>query len=313
MIPKTEPVENNPRSTSPLSVDAIVRDLSILEKSFISSRERGQNQLNIMQTKVKRLEFENSKCQTELEDMKSKIKLLEEQNSKLKSDLEASDLDKNLYYNQYQENGREFREAKITIGKLKKEVQELKIENQSLISKGSSNLTTLTDSNNDDNDVTQNMCGVVDDAPEWTRSKLTGQQKRKSGSESENEDIPKFKKPCLEPINLSWNCNICFGHSKFYTKAQLQDHIKQEHPLRAWFCERCPFTASKKSGLIKHQKLHTANELKFKDTENASKCKLCNVWFPPGSSLANHNKLYHCSSKDDVNDEKGTIDLGTSS
>ena len=343
MIPKTEPAEHIPKSTSPLSMDTIVRDLRSLEKSLISSRERSQNQLNIMHTKVNRLEFENSKSQAELEDKKSKIKLLEEQNLKLKSDLEASELDKILA-------SRRSREAMINISKLEKEVHELKIENESLktemilfksskLANRSSNLISLTDSDNDENDVT-NFGDVVDDAPDWTRSKLSGndqtsdgasndephentkdqksprQQKRKSRSESESENIPKSKKPCPMPTSLvfsSWNCIICSEPSKFNTKSQLQDHIKQQHPLRAWFCERCPFTASKKSGLTKHQKLHTTNELQFKDTENANKCNLCNVWFPPGSALTNHYKLYHCSNKDGVRDEKGTTDLGTSS
>ena len=63
-----------------------------------------------MKTRVIKLEFENSAYQSELDEMKSKVIFLEEQNSKLKSDLEASELDKNLYYNQYQENGRMVRE-----------------------------------------------------------------------------------------------------------------------------------------------------------------------------------------------------------
>ena len=124
MIPKTEPAEHIPKSTLPLSMDSIVKDLRSLEKSFISSRERGQNQLNIMQANVKRLELEDSKSKTELKDMKSKIKLLEEENSKLKSDLEESDMHK-----------RELAAEKIClIGKndeLKKEVQELKMRNES--------------------------------------------------------------------------------------------------------------------------------------------------------------------------------------
>ena len=124
MIPKTEPAENMPKSTSPLSIDSIVKDLRSLEKSFISSREKGQNHLNIMETNVKKLEFENSKSKTELEDMKLKIKLFEEQNSELKSDLEESDMHK-----------RELAAEKIClIGKndeLKKEVQELKMRNES--------------------------------------------------------------------------------------------------------------------------------------------------------------------------------------
>merc|ERR1711911_216977 len=92
-----------------------------------------------MQTKVKRLEFENSAAKSELEGMKSKISLLEDQNSKLKSDLKASDLNENLYYNQCEENGRMVRELEaenasftININKLKKEVQELKLKNKFL-------------------------------------------------------------------------------------------------------------------------------------------------------------------------------------
>ena len=122
MIPKTEPAENIPKSTPPLSMDSIVKDLRILEKSFSSSRERDQNQLNIMQTNVKRLEFENSKSKTELEDMKSKIKLLEEQNSKLKSDLEESDMHKRGL-------AAEKTHFISKCNKLKKKVKELTMEN----------------------------------------------------------------------------------------------------------------------------------------------------------------------------------------
>ena len=249
MIPKTEPAENIPKSTPPPSMDSIVRDLRSLEKSFISSKERGQNQLNIMQTKVKRLEFENSAAKSELEDMKSKISLLEDRNSKLESDLKASDLKKNLYNNQFQENGRMVRELEavnasftIKINKLKKESQELKLKNKFLkaemkllrtskleseISKSeisdesnrSANANKSGDSISDDPDI-KRFGDVVDEAPEWTQSKLSSdeetsnetsndelhktmqdqksprQQKRKSRSEDENENLSKSKKSC---------------------------------------------------------------------------------------------------------------------
>ena len=214
MIPKTEPAENIPKSTPPPSMDSIVRDLRSLEKSFISSKERGQNQLNIMQTKVKRLEFENSAAKSELEDMKSKISLLEDRNSKLESDLKASDLKKNLYNNQFQENGRMVRELEavnasftIKINKLKKESQELKLKNKFLkaemkllrtsklaseISKlensdgsnRSANVNKSGDSVSDDPDIT--FSGDVDDeVPEWTRSKLS------SDEETSNDELHK--------------------------------------------------------------------------------------------------------------------------
>ena len=346
MFPKTEPAENIPKSTPPPSMDSIVRDLRSLEKYFISSKERGQNQLNIMQTKVKRLEFENSAAKSELEDMKSKISLLEDQNSKLKSDLKASDLNENLYYNQCEENGRMVRELEaenasftININKLKKEVQELKLKNKFLkaemkllrtskleseISKSensdgsnrSTNVNKSGDSVSADPDITH-FGDVVDEAPEWTRSKLSAddetsneasndelhktmqeqkssrQQKRKSRSEDESENLPKSKKPCPAPIDPLWNCGLCFGRWKFNTKTELKDHIKLEHPLRNKFCLRCPYTASKRSNLRKHVKLHAINEQRFKDTENADHCNLCHVWFPPGSALTNHNILYH--------------------
>ena len=219
MIPKTEPAENIQKSTPPQSVDAIVRDLRILEKSFISSRESGYNELKIVQTKVKTLEFENSAVKSELEDMKSKIRLLEGQNSKLKSDLEASDYYKNLYYNQYLENGREFPGATITINKLKQENAFLKRKGYRWGFYGLDG----DDSGSNYPDVT-NFGDVVDNAPEWTRSKLSGddetsndeshkkmddqipsgQQKRKLRSESESENLPKSKKSRSAPIMLKY-------------------------------------------------------------------------------------------------------------
>ena len=225
MIPKTEPAENIQKSTPPQSVDAIVRDLRILEKSFISSRESGYNELKIVQTKVKTLEFENSAVKSELEDMKSKIRLLEGQNSKLKSDLEASDYYKNLYYNQYLENGREFPGATITINKLKQENAFLKRNRarRGFKEPKSEKLNAAGDSGSYNPDVT-NFGDVVDNAPECTRSKLSGddetsndeshkkmddqipsgQQKRKLRSESESENLPKSKKSRSAPIMLKY-------------------------------------------------------------------------------------------------------------
>ena len=142
MIPKTEPADNMPISTSPLSMDSIVKDLRSLEKSFISSRERGQNQLNIMQANVKSLDLENSKSKTELENMKSKIKLLEEQNSKLKSDLEESD----MYKRGLVAEKTHFISNR---NKLKKKVKELTMENNwlktELLIQKSSKLDEITD------------------------------------------------------------------------------------------------------------------------------------------------------------------------
>ena len=227
MIPKTEPAENIPKSTSPPSMESIVRDLRRLEKSFISGRERSKNELQTMQTRATRLEFENSKSQTVLEEMKSKIRLLEDQNSKLKSDLEASELDKNLYYNQYQENGRMVRELEAAntsftnnITKLKKEVQELKLKNKFLKAE-----MKLLQTSGLESEKPKPEKSDESNAPEWTRSKLSAgdetsdetsneelnkkmkdskssrQSKRKSRSETENENLPKSKKSCPAPVN----------------------------------------------------------------------------------------------------------------
>ena len=374
MIPKTEPSENIPKSSSPLSLDSIVKDLKSLEKSLVSDKERAQNQLKIMDSKVKKLELEKFLL---LNDMKSKMKLLEEQNSKLKSDLEASESDKILYHGQYQKNGTELRKLQKENDSLKakyielleaKYIKLLRVE-KSQISFESGQLkeseaeNRLSDlyaagnlfSDNSDSDIT-NFGAVVDDAPDWTRSKLTNndettnessikeptknmtspnpetlnlnlirklrentdemdrqfalklhrelnverkssrQNKRKSGSESQSGES---KKPCLNTVDPAWNCSMCFGLIKFVSKTQLQEHIKETHPTRTWFCESCPYAASKKTDLTKHEKRHVENETKFRDTENAGKCSLCNVWFPPGSALTSHNKLYHTPILDD--------------
>jgi len=371
MIPKTEPSENIPKSLSPLSLDSIVKDLKSLEKSLVLDKKRALDQLKIMDTKVEKLELEKFLL---LNDMKSKMKLLEEQNSKLKSDWEATESEKILYHGQYQKIGTELAELQKENGTLKAKYIELleakfikllkesesPVASKSEESKESEATNRVSDlyasgnlfSDNDDSDVT-NFGAVIDDAPEWTRSKLTDndettnkgsmkefsknmtspnpetlnlslirklrenteemdrqlalklhqelnkewkssrQNKRKADSESGNKNFPISKKSCSEPVDPSWNCNICFGLFKFASKAGLHEHVKETHLTRTWFCERCPFTATKKSGLAKHEKLHVENEMKFKDTENAGKCNLCNVWFPPGSALANHNKLYH--------------------
>ena len=54
MIPKTEPAENIPQSLplSAVSMDSIVKDLRSLEKRYIASKEKAQNQLNDTQSKV---------------------------------------------------------------------------------------------------------------------------------------------------------------------------------------------------------------------------------------------------------------------
>ena len=234
MIPKTEPAENIPKSTSPPTMDFVVRDLRSLEKSFILIREKGQNELKTMQTKVKRLEFENSAAQSELEDMKSKIIFLENQNSKLKSDLEASEYYKNLYYNQYHQNGREFPGPTITINKLNYRLSIEKLKVEKLKSKLASILPKTEKSDESDQSAeaallrdVMHFGDLVDNAPEWTRSKLSpdegtsdetsndehhekmkdqkssGQQKRKLRSESENENLPKSKKSCWFTAPLS--------------------------------------------------------------------------------------------------------------
>lgn len=227
MIPKTEPAENISKSISPPSMDSIVRDLRSLEKSFISSKESRQKELKTMQARVIKLEFENSAYQSELEEMKSKIRLLEDQNSKLKSDLEASESDKNLYYNQYQENGRMVRELEAenssftnNINKLKKEVQELKLKNKFLKAE-----MKLLQTSGLESEKPKPEKSDESNAPEWTRSKLftddetsdetsneeldkkmkdsksSRQQKRKTRSEAENENLPKSKKSCPVPAN----------------------------------------------------------------------------------------------------------------
>ena len=229
MIPKTEPAENIPKSTPPPSMDTIVRDLRSLEKSFISGRERSKNELQTIKTRAIKLEFENSAYQSELDELKSKVIFLEDQNSKLKSDLEASELDKNLYYNQYQENGRMVRELEAeleaeyasftnNITKLKKEVQELKLKNKFLKAEMKLLQTSELASEKPKPEKSNES-----NAPEWTRSKLSvdvensdetsneelnkkmqdskRQQKRKSRSEAENENLPKSKKSCPAPVN----------------------------------------------------------------------------------------------------------------
>ena len=105
---KTEPAENeiNPQSPPSVSMDSIVKDLKSLEKHYVASQDKTQQQLTITQTKMKRLEWDNLRSKLEIQDMKSKNKMLEKQNSKLKSDFEASEADKTLYYNQYQKYGR---------------------------------------------------------------------------------------------------------------------------------------------------------------------------------------------------------------
>ena len=373
MIPKTEPSDNIPKSSSPLSLDSIVKDLKSLEKSLVSDKVKAQNQLKIMDSQMKMLEQENERSKMQLNNMKSKMRLLEEQNSKLKSDLEASESDKILYHGQYQKNGREVRELTKEIESLRaKHIELLEAKYFQLSREAKSQIFEITSeadesekveeanrlsdlyaagnlySDNDDKGVTH-FGDLVDNAPDWTRSKLTinngtseersmiescqnitpsyneemdrriplsplaigfhegmtseqtssHQNKRKSSSENEIEDIPKSKKPCSETVGLSWSCKIDFCLAMlselrtFKTKAELHAHVRERHTNRTWFCKRCPFTATNRSKLTKHENLHHENEMKFKDNEYAGKCNLCNVWFPPGSALGNHNKFYH--------------------
>ena len=96
-------------------MDSIVKDLKSLEKQYVESKAKAQNQMSMAETKIKMLENENTQSKNGLKDMKWKIELLKKQNLKLKSDLDASNSDKMLYYNQYQKYGREVRvlQAKI--------------------------------------------------------------------------------------------------------------------------------------------------------------------------------------------------------
>ena len=102
MIPKIEPAENIPESTSSIMcMDSIIKNLKTIERHYVRDKENAKNQLNMLRDKIQNLETENLKSKSDFEQMKSKMKLLEEQNAKLKSDLEVSDSDKTLYHNQY--------------------------------------------------------------------------------------------------------------------------------------------------------------------------------------------------------------------
>ena len=196
MIPKTEPAENIPQSLplSAVSMDSIVKDLRSLEKRYIASKEKAQNQLNDTQSKVQILEIENSRYKKELEDMKLKIEKLEKENSKLKSDLEESDSDKRLYHKQYQENGKEVRKLKTENESLEAKIKLL----QSSESTGTKKRKRIPSSSSIDKLPGSNVHSRTGERkspklPETTKSKPIVEKERKNVSYSSSDDEMEYE------------------------------------------------------------------------------------------------------------------------
>ena len=271
MVPKTERnvIGNIPASQPSVSLDAVIRDLQDLRKNWISRKE--------------------------MDAMKARMKKLESENSKLKADL-ANKEDKRLrYYNLYHENLKEVTEMKTENEALKAEIDMLKnatSEEENRVSEVSNSsfqsavpVSESGSENEDEIPVAAPMLAICD-------GNVNSTTKRPRQADVVTDVA--VKKPKIITDQPSWKCIVCDKKNvRFNTAGELRAHITTTHPSRTWFCERCPFSSDLKGGLTKHQRQHDANDLKYKGTDQARVCKLCNICYGNDSTLSLHYGMYH--------------------
>ena len=285
MIPKTEQnvFKNVPTSRSAVSLDSVIKDLQDLRKNCIST-----NEMEMMQAKMKKLESENAK---------------------LKTDLAIKEEKRLRYYNLYHEN--------------LKEVTEMKSENEVLKAEINSMKTSTTSEDNQANEVSSssfqsalpvnetrsdNEEDIPDAGPalaicdEETNiptegSNSNGVPKSTSTVRPQSSDVVATvatEEARIIPERSYWKCVLCSNNNiRFGTIEQLRNHIASSHSSRSWFCERCPFSSENRSGLVRHEAIHEANDLKYRGTGQARFCTLCDICFGSGSAASHHNNMYH--------------------
>jgi len=308
--PEQNVIGNVPASRSTLSIKSIVKDfqksikdLQDLDKSLILKSE-----LDAMKEKQKELEEENSSLKTDLLDNLASSQKLRDENERLKAEFEATERDKMVYYNQYHRNGKEVGELKAEVERLKNQNQALKDENEYLkeieplpalignktegqeerITDGSSSITSAVPIDDSESDVDE----VINNSqPEFAVSE---KEIEIVSIESQSD----AKRPRLElsgiesDVEKKWKCMLC-KTLRFKTLEDVRSHTKTSHPERIHFCNKCPYATNERTNIRKHLKQHETNEMKYKGSELAGFCSLCNVTFKGVSWLLRHNDFFH--------------------
>ena len=274
LITKTERnlTVNTPASRSTLSIKSIIKDLQDLDKSLITKKEFG--------------------------DMKMELKKLKEENARIKADLEATEADRMLYYNQYHQNGKELRALKAENKILKEENESLK--QSSNVPEHNSSISSpisVTDTESDFPTNSSPQLPIRDDNAN-VESNVVAVEAKVSRSKrrlknDETPDLPSKKATPSEPRSLdpSFKCMVC--NERFGNIDNLQEHFQLLHPLRIFFCRWCPYAGISATELKRHENAHASNDLKYRGTEQAQFCSICDVCFGPGSGLTQHTNKYH--------------------
>ena len=291
MIPKTEQnvFKNIPTSRSAVSLDSVIKDLQDLRKNWISKKE-----MDLMQAKMKRLESENTKL---------KIDLANKEEKRLR------------YYNLYNENLKEVTEMKAENELLKAEIDSMKTsttsEDNQETEVSSSSFQSALPVNETGSDIEEDtpaaglvlaICDKNTNIP-TERSNSNGfPESTSTGKRPRPNDVlatVATKKTRIIPERSCFKCVVC-SHS-YDTIEQVRNHIASIHSSRSWFCERCPFSSEKRSALVKHEGVHEANDLKYRGTDQARFCTLCDICFGPGAAASQHKNMYHSTGTIDKN------------
>ena len=306
MEAKTEQnvIGNVPASRSTLSIKSIVKDFkkSIKDLQYLDKDLILKSELEAMKEKQKKLVEENSSLKTDILDHSASTEKLRDENERLKAELEATERDRMVYYNQYHQNGKEVRKLKTEVERLKNKNQALEDENEYL--KQTEPLPAPTENANDlqhDRSSSSIASAVpIDDSESDVDEVITNTQPEHAFCETDVgiEGQPDAKRPRLElqdtelGVELKWKCMLC-KTLRFKTIEEVRSHTKTSHPERKHFCNTCPYTTYHKLNLKKHLDQHQTNEMKYKGSESAVFCSLCNVTFGTTKRLTLHQNYYH--------------------
>ena len=310
--PEQNVIGNVPASRSALSIKSIVKDfqksikdLQDLDKSLILKSE-----LEAMKEKQKKLEEENSSLKTDLLEHLASSQKLRDENQRLKAEFEATERDKMVYYNQYHRNGKEVGELKAEVERLKNQNQALKDENEYL--KAIEPLPALIENKTEEQEerITDRSSSSsatpavpIDDSESDVDEVINNSQPEIAVGEKEIEIVsiesqsdakrPRLELSCTESdVEKKWKCMLC-KTLRFKTLEDVRSHTKTSHPERIHFCNKCPYATNDRCNIKKHMKQHETNEMKYKGSELAGFCSLCNVTFKGVFWLLRHNDFFH--------------------
>ena len=271
VIPKTEKNlgQNVPVSRPMVSIKSIIKDLQDLDKSLIT-----KNQMDALNAQLIKLTKENEKMKSELETKDEKIL---------------------RYKNLYHENLKELTEINAENEQLKAEIATLKTSTEvgneiSEVSISSIQAAVpVNDSRSEDEEdepVVGTMLAVCDN-DNVPLSELKKSSKRSLDDTEHGSTTKKTKINLQKPdSNQPWKCIICKS-CRFETIEELRNHFTSTHPLKAWFCGRCPMFVAN------HERLHVMNDFKYGGASFAQQCEFCKICFGQTFALTAHLNMYH--------------------